>query len=158
MKSQDFQREVLVKPSRQDDGDMMLMMGMCVLKFEKAPESLSKGRSYLEQSLSRLHPVQRRAGVHWTLAMLDLIEGHRESAHQHMWSAEDLSPSDFLIKDLVPYKNSFIRSEEFNFWTDLAIRANRPDFAQAYEDLILELSLEAQPLASTGRSASPPAR
>jgi hypothetical protein len=158
MKSEDFRRELFVKRSHQDDGDMMLMMGMCVLKFEKLPESLPRGRSYLEQSLSTLRPVQRRAGVHWALAMLDLIEGNRGSARQHLKDAEDLYPSEFLIQDLVPYKNTFIRSEEFDFWTDLAVRVNQTDFAQTYENFIEEVSLTAQPHASTGRSASPSAR
>jgi hypothetical protein len=158
MKSQDFRREMFVKRSHKDDGNMMLMMGMCVLKFEKVPESLSKGRSYLEQSLFHLFPVQRRADVHWALAMLDLVEGRRENARQHLRAAKDLYPNEFLIKDLVPYKNSFVRSEEFDFWTDLAIRANGTDFLRTYDDFIIELSLVAQPGASTGRPASPSAR
>ena len=155
MKNQDFRREMFVKGSYQNEGDMMLMMGMCVLKFEKIPESLSKGRGYLEQSLSQVYPVQRRAGVHWGLAMLDLIEGHRETALQHVKAAEDLNPNDYLIKDLVPYKNSFVRSEEFDFWTDLAARAKGIDFSQAYEDFIVGLPSGAQSYASTGQPASP---
>ena len=158
MKSQDFRREMFVKRSHQDDGNMMLMMGLCVLKFEKLPENLSRGRKYFEQSLSHLSPVQRRAGVHWNLAMLDLVEGHRETARQHLKKAEDLYPNEFLIKDLVPYKNSFVRSEEFDFWTDLAFRANGSDFLQTYDDFINELSAGAQPHASTGRLAPLAAR
>jgi hypothetical protein len=136
MKNQEFRRELFVKQSFHDDGDLMSMLGMCLLKFGKGPESLAQGKDYLQQSILRLQPVQRRAGIHWALAMLDLVEGHQESALQHLKAAEDLHPTDYLIKDLVPYKNSFLRSEEFILWNDLAARTTKTNFSQTYEKFI----------------------
>ena len=74
--------------------------------------------------------------------MLDLLEDRQDSAIFHLKAAEDLYPDEFLIRDLIPYKNSFIRSEEFRFWSDLATRLNRADFAQTYENFIAQVATQ----------------
>jgi hypothetical protein len=139
MKDPDFRRELFTRGNLLADGDLLNLLALCALKYEQTPASLVKARGYLDQALNRIYPSQRKANIHWSLAMLDLLENHLDSAKQHLESAASLNPVEFRITDLVPYKNSFLNAPEFILWSDLAAKTNKPDFRQTFEAFIVGL-------------------
>ena len=139
VKDEDFQREILTRGIWKEDGEVASTMALCILKYEPPLGSTSKARGYLEVSLNSIYPLQRKAYIHWQLAMLDLLENQIVHAREHLTAAQAINPLEYRWEDLKTYKNTFLNSADFTLWSRTAERLKKPPFIVTYEQFLASL-------------------
>ncbi len=149
-KRQDFIK-LRESPAWISDPAINYSLAWIVLKYEDSPDATTHTRRLLARGLGTANDAAesdmtaaQKADRFAMFAMLDLLEGKIDSALANMRVAAQLNPSDYLLKDRIVYKNTFVRSSYFKTFSRLAERRHGPPFAAMYDIALKRIAEEGE--------------
>ena len=123
-----FKRTLKNDPGWAQDGDVNFNVGLAIMKFDRGDGFVDRSMRYLQVAATYRVPEERKAQVHYYLAVLALISRNDSLARDEMGKAAMLNPRIFAIARLSDESEPFLSPAGFEFWRSIGAAAHHEKF------------------------------